>query len=111
MTGTLIAMDDLSQEISPDLSTKEIAISNRGLYFITVQFLHKDGQWYGESGICIGRTLTDEYWDGCKVNAYVQGDSVKVEGLHLNPGQTLAFYGMLGSASYKILNADGSVAS
>lgn len=96
----------LNHAATPDT---KIGIINGGLYLITLQFLHKNGLWYGKSGVAIFHKEYEDYWDGNKVNAYVQGDSgVRVENFHLEAGQTIVFTGMLGSAHIYLRQSDGT---
>jgi hypothetical protein len=98
------------KEKSQAMPLDQIAIRNDGAYFITLQFLHENGNWYGKSGVSIFHAETDSYWPGNKVNAYVQWDSVvNVEGFHLEQGQSLVFTGALGSAHIHVEDADGNV--
>ena len=116
--GTLQIMPDISKlgesekgailnhAATPDT---KIGIINNGLYWITLQFLHENGLWYGKSAVAIFHKEYEDYWDGNKVNAYVEGDSgVRVENFHLEPGQTIIFTGMLGSAHIYLRSSDGS---
>ena len=116
--GTLQIMPDISKlgesekgEILNHAATPDtkIGITNNGSYWITLQFLCKNGLWYGKSAVPIGHSEYEDYWDGNKVNAYVQLDSgVRVENFHLEPGQTIVFTGALLSAHIYLRNSDGS---
>lgn len=97
-----------SKAKSQAIPLDQIAIRNNGVFFITLQFLHENGRFYGKSGVPIFHTETDSYWPGNKVNAYVQNDEVvMVEGLHLEPGQILVFSGILKAAHINIEDANG----